>query len=494
MLGRKMYKTKLCLLYQRGRCPRQNCSFAHGEVELRRFGGSFNGRRDYRSGDLRDKLERRQSPTRRYSPGRDGRGYHTFRSHKTVSHDRGSSLSRSPIRRSERRPKKKRSLDGESDISESHKLSDGVEDTRKENNISSFDEKVIYEEKVWIMLREAKSDIEKLEDHKSHLEIFLEKKFEEAQKLSSKIEDLEMQLNREQEDCKRINSRMDKFFKAYGRYIKAQEELKRQVCFVLTFFLWSQSRFQKLGDQLGLDISKLGANEEDSSINILSDGEPNGDFQESTPNDVMHRGSSLKKRSLVHTEAIEEVKFGYVSKKSKHSATLSKPDRLARSEGLSFSAEDATKDIETVKLNHQEKKDIPLSLLDGYKWNRGNFSPKFSSLAKNRSSDAERVLPYTSMAANAIDELIEDIEIDEKSDGMVAVAAPNENGTVDNKISSSYLPPLPPPVNQNVYKQASHFLFYFRYEGDDEDVDVDVEKVDSEMIDIDLNGEVDIEQ
>ncbi|KAI0495795.1 hypothetical protein KFK09_022098 [Dendrobium nobile] len=469
MLGRKMYKTKLCLLYQRGRCPRQNCSFAHGEVELRRFGGSFNGRRDYRSSDLRDKLDRRQSPTRRYSPGRDGRGYHTFRSHKTVSHDRGSSLSRSPIRRSERRPKKKRSVDGESDISESHKLSDGVEDTRKENNISSFDEKVIYEEK----LREAKSDIEKLEDHKSHLEIFLEKKFEEAQKLSSKIEDLEMQLNREQEDCKRINSRIDKFFKAYGRYIKAQEELKR-----------SQSRFQKLGDQLGLDISKLGANEEDSSIYILSDGEPNGDFQESTPNDVMHRGSSLKKRSLVHTEAIDEVKYGYVSKKSKHSATLSKPDKLSRSEGLSFSAEDATKDIETIKLN-QEKTDLPLSLLDGYKRNRGKFSPKFSSLAKNRSSDAERVLPHTSMAANAIDELIEDIEIDEKSDGMVAVAAPNENGTLDNKISSSYLPPLPPPVNQNVYKQ---------YEGDDEDVDVDVEKVDSEMIDIDLNGEVDIEQ
>ncbi|XP_020591279.1 zinc finger CCCH domain-containing protein 13 [Phalaenopsis equestris] len=452
MLGRKMYKTKLCLLYQRGRCPRQNCSFAHGEVELRRFGGSLNGRRDYRSSDLRDRLDRRQSPIRRYSPGRDGRAHHNFRSHKAVSHDRASSLSRSPIRRSERRPKKKRSMDGESDISESHKLSDGFEDTRKENNVSSFDGKVKYEEQ----LRQAKSDIEKLEDHKSQLAVFLEKKFEEEQRLSSKIKDLEMQLNREQEDCKRINSKIEKFFKAYGRYIKAQEELKR-----------SQARFQKFGDQLGLDISKLGANEDDSSINIISDGERNGD--------LIHSGYSLKKRPLLQPAAVEEVKLGNVSKKIKLSATLSKPTW----------SEDAPKDAETVKLN-QEEKDLPLSLLDGYKRKRGKFSPKFGSLSKNRSSETERVLPYTSLVANAIDELIEDIGIVEKSRGMEAVAAPSENGTIDDKIVSSYIPPLPPPVNQNVYKQ---------YEGDEEeDIDIDVEKVDSEMVDIDLNGEVDIEQ
>jgi len=38
---------------------------------------------------------------------------------------------------------------------------------------------------------------------------------------------------------------------------------------------------------------------------------------------------------------------------------------------------------------------------------------------------------------------------------------------------------------------ADILLLLFQYEGDDEDVDV--EKVDSEMLDIDLNGEVEIE-
>lgn len=42
MVERKVYKMKLCIHYQRGRCHRQTCPFAHGNAELCRAGtGNF---------------------------------------------------------------------------------------------------------------------------------------------------------------------------------------------------------------------------------------------------------------------------------------------------------------------------------------------------------------------------------------------------------------------------------------------------------------------
>lgn len=45
MSGSSMYKTKLCIMYQKsGNCTRPNCTFAHGTAELRRPGeSSFTG-------------------------------------------------------------------------------------------------------------------------------------------------------------------------------------------------------------------------------------------------------------------------------------------------------------------------------------------------------------------------------------------------------------------------------------------------------------------
>lgn len=44
MVERKLFKTKLCVLYQKGRCSRNSCSFAHGNSELRGVSGSYTGK------------------------------------------------------------------------------------------------------------------------------------------------------------------------------------------------------------------------------------------------------------------------------------------------------------------------------------------------------------------------------------------------------------------------------------------------------------------
>lgn len=73
----------------------------------------------------------------------------------------------------------------------------------------------------------------------------------------------------------------------------------------------SQTRLQKIGDQLGSDTLKSNANEDDPSINVVSDGEPNDDGKTSPRNDdILSNALSNKKRSLGYLAASEEVKIG----------------------------------------------------------------------------------------------------------------------------------------------------------------------------------------
>lgn len=73
----------------------------------------------------------------------------------------------------------------------------------------------------------------------------------------------------------------------------------------------SQTRLQKIGDQLGSDTLKSNANEDDPSINVVSDGEPNDDGKTSPRNDdILSNALSTKKRSLGYLAASEELKIG----------------------------------------------------------------------------------------------------------------------------------------------------------------------------------------
>ncbi|XP_048539555.1 zinc finger CCCH domain-containing protein 13-like isoform X1 [Triticum urartu] len=288
------FKTKLCALWRRGPCPRgPSCGFAHGEGELRtppphstfppRAGP---GGRDHRIHEFRGRPERRNSPRRRYSPDRDTRG-HLFRN-KMPPHSRGSSQSRSPIRKSDRRPKKK--VDGDkSDSSGSFNTSEN-EDRKKDDIHSSSDEKDDGEAK----LKQIALDMKALHEDKSKLQTILDKKIDEAGILSGRVDDLESQLNKEKEDCERMTSKIKKLIKAYGRYVKAQDDLKR-----------SQGRFERLADSLASDSLKSGTKEQGSSVNAGND-DPYNAYEMSPDDQRQKNGSAARKRSAALSTSEEE--------------------------------------------------------------------------------------------------------------------------------------------------------------------------------------------
>uniref|UniRef100_A0A0D9VCH2 C3H1-type domain-containing protein n=1 Tax=Leersia perrieri TaxID=77586 RepID=A0A0D9VCH2_9ORYZ len=326
------YKTKLCALWQRGNCSRDTCSFAHGTNELRRATASRNafphhpGRRDYRGDDFRGRIDRRFSPRRRHSPGRESRGHRPLFDRRPTSRERESSYSRSPSRKSERRHEKKTD-DVETNSSRSLSLSDDNDD-KKKDKFSSGDEKQDHEKQ----LKQIRLDMEALRDDKTHLEVILDEKIDEVRHISSKVNDLEAQLRTEKEECHRMTSKMKKFIKAHARFLKAQEEVKR-----------SQARFERLGDLLAVDILKRPTNEEGSSVNV--DEDLNGSYERS-PN-----VAATKKRSIPRStsEDAKPVK----KRRERDSDTITKSDKY-RSDGTDF--DKTSKGTEATKSLYLKKK------------------------------------------------------------------------------------------------------------------------------------------
>ncbi|KQK17196.1 hypothetical protein BRADI_1g32977v3 [Brachypodium distachyon] len=342
------YKTKLCALWQRSHhCPRgASCGFAHGGAELRkppphssfppRIGPP--GRRDHRTHDFRGRPERRNSPRGRYSPERDTRG-HLFhgQNRRPSSRDRGSSHSRSPINKSERRHKKK--VDGEkTDSSGSFSTSDN-EDRKKDDTQSSGDEKDRSEAQLKQIALDLK--LKALREDKSKLQATLDKKIDETGILSTRVDDLEVQLNKEKQNCERMTSKIKKLIKAHGRYMKAQEDLKR-----------SKGRFERLADMLASDSLKSGTKEQDSSVNAGND-DPQSAYEMSADDQGQKHGSKARKRSTALSTS-EEEKSG-------------KKRRVIGADMI-----------------HMSGKYRPEDALESFNVNKGTDSPKVLSLKKLR--------------------------------------------------------------------------------------------------------------
>ncbi|XVE66316.1 hypothetical protein DITRI_Ditri08aG0070800 [Diplodiscus trichospermus] len=409
MVERKLFKTKLCALYQRGHCSRQSCSFAHGDAELRRFSGSYDGKRNYRESDLRDKLDRRISPVQRFSSKRDARDRRIFR---------GYSPLRSTDKKRNRRTKER--WDGQSDISENLKLSNEIEDPVIEGRNISPTSKSILEDQ----LKEVCMDINRLAQHKNELEIYVEEKVQEADILTSQIEELDSQLEKEKEECRRITSRIKRFVKEHNRCSQIEDELKR-----------SQARLQKLGEQLGLNISGTSGDEENSNINIVTDSETNGFHMSYSLNEIKHNSLPRKKRLCANQDITETpIPHG----KGCQAETI----RLGKRSRWSEHPTQSNMDKENGSPNYENSNAVPFE--NNEKRRKGKkVSVSTSTADKLKGAHTVVSLPSTSMAAYAVDD--DDVlEIEE-----------------EEKVEVSGLPfllPLPPPILPNSYSQVNYIF------------------------------------
>ncbi|KAK7263550.1 hypothetical protein RJT34_31142 [Clitoria ternatea] len=371
-----------------------------------------NGRRDYLGNDLRDKLDRRHLSPRRYSPTRDTRGRQTIHEY---------SPSRSLEKKSDKRHRRHQGVTGQSDNSGSLRVSDRIQDRVKEGKLLSSSSRDTLEEQL--------KNINTLENRKFQLSVYLDESVQEVDSLNSSIEELEVQLCKEDEECKRITSRIRKFIRVHSHISQLQDELKR-----------SQVRLQRFGDQLVSDIPRIGTNEEDLSIDIVSNGENTGIVKHNLEH---NDASSHRKRPHIEQNALEELK-----QDRSREGHLVEPARTRKRSRWNLS--------DQLNDNCNEALEAPDN------GTNVNKSLDLEGRHKRGLKESRIEVPSTSMAAHVVDEEVE-IELDDRADLNEPPNRENENG-MPPKVKGAPLMLPPALIPRSNYSQ---------YEGKDESVDVD---------------------
>ncbi|KAL3848956.1 hypothetical protein ACJIZ3_010838 [Penstemon smallii] len=359
-------------------------------------------RQDYRGRDLRERLDRMRSPLRKYSPGRDARA--RYPSHGDSPHSRGKSI--------ERNHRKRQQLDGNSDYSGSLRMSDGTEDQIADRRHASSDMRI--DEK----LRQMHYEIKMLDNDKRQMEMYLGDKVQEADNLRLKIHELEMHISEEKEQGKR-----------------------------------SHAQLQKLGEQLYLDA----ADEDDSKTNIAINDETGGTYSIS-PLHELQTNSPRKKRTRL--EVHDSSNQANPVNAERTEIGNNRLEKLSRQTGHHDQWTNSKKSEADGEANNGNEQ-----LSHGDKSRRGkNLPPDIALADKYKVSEPAITVPPTGIAAHAMDEEVEVVEMEEKSRVTGAISSGAETEVTLKTPRLPFLPPPPPlPVPHNVYQQ---------YKGDDENVDI----------------------